>query len=334
MPPRTLTLSVAATIAFAFCAGTAHADGAPVLGYQTGDAQVASVGGHTRYRTVPASKGTWVQRLARDGSALATAHLAGWFAVPMVAFDGSTGGLSADGRTLVLARPRVRFPQRTSTLAILATRPPGLHLRRIIRLRGDFSFDAVSPDGHWIYLIQYVRVSLASLPVYQVRALDAVTGRLVRRPIVDPHDRGEPMRGDPVTRAIGPGGRWDYTLYDDNGGSFIHALDTASLTARCVDLPTLGGDAFSARLHLAGGGTRLLITTHRRVLAVIDTRTLTVIDPLRPRAAKRHVRRAARAASPSTQILIALAAAVALLAAAYFARVSSRRRQRARVTRL
>ena len=333
MPPRTLTLSVVAAIAFAFCTGIAHADGAPVLGYQTGNAQVASAGGHTRYRTVPAIKGTWVQHLARDGRTLATAHLTGWFAVPVVAFDGSTGGLSANGRTLVLARPRVRFPQRTSTLAVLATRPPALHLRRIITLHGDFSFDAVSPDGHWVYLIQYVRTSLANLPTYQVRALNGVSGRLLPQPIVDPHDRGEPMRGDPVTRATGPGGRWDYTLYDDNGGSFIHALDTASLTARCVDLPALGANAFSARLRLADGGARLLVTFHRHVLAVLDTRTLTAIDRPRARPVTRHTRRAAQAHAPSTQLLLALAAAVALLGAVSFAR-ARRSRAAVRVTRL
>src|SRR5919197_1376901 len=81
-------------------------------------------------------------------------RLAGTFSVPAVAYDGSASGLSADGRTLVLIRPHHGFPRARTTFAVLD--PKRLRLRRVLRLRGDFSFDAISPDGALMYLIQYV----------------------------------------------------------------------------------------------------------------------------------------------------------------------------------
>ena len=45
------------------------------------------------------------------------------------------------------------------------------------------------------------------------------------------------MRGQPLTRATSPDGRWAYTLYDGAGKEpFIHALDTSTRSARCIDL--------------------------------------------------------------------------------------------------
>ena len=89
--------------------------------------------------------------------------------VPAVAYDGSGGGLSADGKTLVLGRftsAAYVYPPRTTRLAILDTdlrptdgtceagqqRPP---LSRSVDLRGHFAFDAISPDGSTIYLIHH-----------------------------------------------------------------------------------------------------------------------------------------------------------------------------------
>ena len=92
----------------------------------------------------------------------------GRFSVPAVAHDGSAGGLSADGRTLVLIRPRRSFPRAATTFAVLdAERLRG---RRLVRLRGDYSFDAISPDGRLMYLAEYV--SRRNPNRYQLRAYD------------------------------------------------------------------------------------------------------------------------------------------------------------------
>ena len=70
-----------------------------------------------------------------------------------VAYDGSPGGLSADGRTLVLTQPGVRFPQTTSGFTRLDTRR--LKILDTVTLDGTFTFDALSPDGRQMYLIEY-----------------------------------------------------------------------------------------------------------------------------------------------------------------------------------
>jgi hypothetical protein len=253
-------------------AAVAAADGLPVLGVEGSNGGVRSADGGLSYHTHRAGKDTLLLRRTRDGRVVATRRLVGRLVVPVVAYDGSPSGLSADGRTLVLIRPRVRFPQAATALAILATH--GLRVRSHLRLRGDFSFDAISPDGNWIYLIQYT--AAADPTRYRVRALDVRTGRLVRGDIVDPHDR-EGMHGNPVTRLTSRDGRWAYTVYDGGGHPFVHALDTVARKARCIDLPA-AFDPWSARLRLSAGDTQLLVAAHDRTVARIDTRTL-VLQP-------------------------------------------------------
>ena len=134
-------------------------------------------------------------------------------------------GSPADGRTLVLITPRTSFPRARTTLLVLGAR--GLASRETIRLRGDFSFDAISPQGRLVYLIQYNQPTDPTR--YLVRAYDLQHGRLLHAPVVDPQERGEKMRGNPLSRAVSPDGRWAYTLYDGAGGTpFVHALDTSA----------------------------------------------------------------------------------------------------------
>ena len=83
------------------------------------------------------------------------------------------------------------------------------------------------------------------------------------------------MGGSPVSRANGPGGRWAYTLYAAPGATpFVHALDTAKRTARCIDLDELAGqDASSMRLRLEPGGRAVRVLDRGRPLLALDTRT-------------------------------------------------------------
>jgi hypothetical protein len=196
---------------------------------------------------------TVVTRTDRDGGRVSRWwYLRGNYGVPGVAYDGTAGGLSANGRRLVLSRFSAIFPPRVSGFAILDTR---LHLRHPVRpgqhrpphaitrvnLHGGFSFDAISPDGSTIFLIQHLSRN-ANITDYRVRALDTGSGRLLPRPIVDPDEPDERMGGLPISRANSPNGRWAYTLYD--GGKhepFIHALDTVGKRAVCIDLPQLEG---------------------------------------------------------------------------------------------
>jgi hypothetical protein len=301
------------------CPAASRADGLPVLGLGTVNTAISSPAGTLHYDTRVSGSHTLLQRRTRSGAVIRATRLRGKFVVPLVAYDGSPAGLSHDGRTLVLIRPRTRFPQPGTSLAIID--PGTLTVRRHVHLRGDFSFDAISPTGRWLYLIEYT--SRVDPTRYRVRSLDARTGRLLPGEIIDPHDRGETMRGNPVTRVASADGRWAYTLYDGNGHPFVHALDTAGRTARCIDVPSFPTtiDPWQARLRLLGRSPRLLVTFAHRTLATIDTRSLAVVKPVAPRT--HRVAAAGRGGGAGSWPAVAGAiAALVLVVAGYGARRS------------
>jgi hypothetical protein len=263
-------------------AGTARADGLPVLGVDLSRAGVAASDPVApRYVSLPAGQDTLVAAVSQDGGHVRRSRLLdGRFSVPAVAYDGSPGGLSADGRTLVLINPRKGFPRRDTTLAVLDTRR--LRARDVITLKGDFSFDAISPNGRLLYLVQYL--SKRDPTRYLVRLYDLRAGRLLREPIIDPREVGDVMRGTPITRAASPDGRWAYTLYDGAGKHpFIHALDTTGRTARCIDLHGLMGLdlLFEMRLEPSpdGGTLSVVHPAYERPHAVVDLQTWEVSEP-------------------------------------------------------
>ena len=233
-------------------APAAHADGLPVLGVDVGSSGVTVHGGADRFVTVNRGGATLVERIQRNGGrVLGVARVPGNFTIPAVAYDGSASGLSADSQTLVLIEPRVAFPRQETRFALLDART--LRLEHEIVLRGDFSFDAVSPHGKTMFLVNYT--SPGDPTRYSVRAYDLRTSTLTPGAIRDPAERGEAMRGAPITRVMSADGRWAYTLYDGAGGTpFVHALDTTTLRAHCIDLPMLAGrnDLWSLRFTLAG----------------------------------------------------------------------------------
>lgn len=250
MRRRILGLLGSAAIVSGAGAATASADGLPVLGVDVGSKGVTVPGAAARYVTLwSGPKTTVVARVRRNGGRVDRSRLLeGTFTVPAVAYDSSASGLSADGKVLVLIQPRVSFPRARTSFAVLDAR----HLRvvKVLRLKGDFSFDAISPSGKRIYLIQYL--SANDPTKYAVRAFDVGAGRLLPEPVVDPHEPDEQMRGQPLSRAMSPDGRWAYTLYDGNGKTpFVHALDTSRATARCIDLDALGGAENLWRLRLS-----------------------------------------------------------------------------------
>jgi hypothetical protein len=258
-------------------APTALGDGLPVVGVDGGSTGVTAPGESVRYVTLPAGDLTIVARVQGDGGRIfRSMQLPGRFTIPAVAYDGSTSGLSADGSTLVLIRPRTAFPRARTPLAILDART--LQFRGSITLHGDFSFDALSRNGAWLYLIQYVDPTDPTQ--YRVRAFDVRAARLLPKPVVDPRERGEAMRGSPITRATSPDGRWAYTLYDGVGEHpFVHALDTQARTAHCVELQALAGRRDLYRLRLQASRDELVVSAPKGPVAVIDTKTFRVSDP-------------------------------------------------------
>jgi hypothetical protein len=266
-------------------AGAALADGLPVEGVDASLSGVSGTGpGDPRYVTLPAEKGTVVAAVDPvGGQVLRSRFLPGRFTVPVVAYDGSASGLAADGRTLVLIRPRVAFPRRVTTFAVIETKR--LRPRDVFTLAGDFSFDALSPDGRWLFLVQYL--SKRDPSRYLVRLYDLRRGRLLPDPIIDPREVGDVMRGMPVTRASSPDGRFAYTLYDGAGEHpFIHALDTVGQTARCIDLHGLMGFELLGELRLDvspdAGTLSVVHPGYGLPLAVVDTKTNEVSEPAEP----------------------------------------------------
>jgi hypothetical protein len=265
-----------ALIALGFCAGTAKADGLPVSGIDVGNTGVTAP--RVRYVTLPLQGNTLLAQVEREGGiVLKRRALRGRFTIPAVALDGSADGLSADGGTLVLIRPRVGFPRAETVFAILGTER--LRVRAIVTLRGDYSFDALSPDGSLLYLIEYL--SQRDPTRYQVRVYDLGAGRLLRDPVVDPNESADEMRGYPLTRVASADGRWAYTLYDGNGKHpFVHALDTSSRKAHCIDLDALVGfDLGNVGMSLGARGKTLTVRVGPEPIAVIDTRTFEVSEP-------------------------------------------------------
>ena len=260
----------------------AAADGLPVVGVD-GSAGVVSSDGQYRYVTLAGERNTTVARIhVSDGSVARHRSIRGYFMVPAVAYDRSTSGLSADGRTLVLIQPRTRLGQKHTRLVVLDAHR--FRSERRLVLRGDFGFDAISPDGSRIFLVEYKSLGRHNFDPtqYAVRSLDLRSGKLDRAPIIDPTEPDERMGGLPVTRAQSADGRWAYTLYSGSEHPFVHALDTVGRTARCIDLDALRArdDLFQMRLQIAGGDLR--VVKGDKPLLLVDTRTFAVAAPTRP----------------------------------------------------
>src|SRR3954451_12423797 len=146
--------------------------------------------------------------------------------MPAVTLGGLPGGLSADGRRLALVRPAYG-PSGAGTghTAFRVLYTGSLKPARTIRLDGTYSFDAISPDGATLYLVEYAS---PNDPLdYRVRAYDVDAGEFRGGAIVDPDEPDEKMTGQPMSRVYSPDGAWAYTLYAGGREPFIHALDTA-----------------------------------------------------------------------------------------------------------
>jgi hypothetical protein len=274
-------------LALAACgaaASTASGDGLPVP-FDGGDnTGVRSHDGNYSYATAAAGANTVVLRIATGtGEIQRSIELHGDYGVPLVAYDGTPSGLSANGETLVLIRPRVAFPRRTTEFAILDAER--LRLREELTLEGDFSFDALSPDGRLMYLIRYP--DPRDPTAYEVRAYDLERSKLLPDPIVDPNESGEEMAGFPQTRATSPDGRWAYTLYEPaerDHPPFIHALDTQRGTAVCIDLDPLADQRGIWRLGLQPSvdGSSLAVVDRGSPVALVDLGDFQVSEPETP----------------------------------------------------
>jgi hypothetical protein len=272
---RLLPFAVAALVS----APVALADGGSSPPALQAGAGVLGPGGGSRYVAVGSGSNTVVQE-TKQGSVVRWRTIRGSWGIPSVAFDGSVGGVSRDGWTLVLATTKVGYPLRKrSSFLLLSTRT--FRLMGRVSLKGDFSYDALSPDGSKLYLIQHV--SKRDLNRYVVRAYDLDQNRLLPGRIADRTQRGWVMAGWPLTRATSADGRWVYTLYArPDGYPFVHALDAVRGVAHCVGIPWHGSQNGIWRLRMSvrdGGRTLSLRSPNGREYLAITRGTWRISHP-------------------------------------------------------
>jgi hypothetical protein len=229
----------------------------------------------TTYAVSPGQ--TTTIRALQKGHVLRQMQLAGTYGVPQITIMGTHAGLSPDGRTLVLAKVD---PTGVATSTQFAVMPTSLQQpARIITLRGDWTFDAISPNGRVMFLIQ--RLSGGRLESYRVRSYDLAAQRLNAHVIAD-RDDPHGMAGYPVSRAVKGNGRLVFTLYASlEGTSFVHALNAAKGTAHCIDLPwhltgEASGTLWNLHLALSADQRSLRVVGANGTVARVDARTLKV----------------------------------------------------------
>jgi len=172
----------------------------------------------------------------KTGQTLRETTIDGAYALPVIGPSGTFGGLSSNGRWLVLeATPGQVAGRWQSNLVVLDS--AFIKAPRYAKFDADdiYRFDGINNSGDGLYLIQ----QLASAPQapYQVRFYDLASG------VLDPNivvAKGEEdvMSGARQAAALAPGGEWLYSLYlNTEHGPFIHALNLANRFAVCIDLP-------------------------------------------------------------------------------------------------
>ena len=253
-------------------AAVASADGGgPWPGLDFGNGIVAP-GGKLRYSALSDGRTTVLESVViGTGRVRGVTYFKGLFGIPRVTFGGDTGGLSRDGQNLVLATwigaPSTRF---------LLVDAHTFQIRGRVRLPGRFSFDAISPDGSLMYLIQYLGPPNAIYQPYAVRAFNWNTLKLYPVAIVDRREPDEKMTGMPLARTGSPGG-WAYTLYSRvKKPPFVHALDTVHRRAFCVDLSWRHSGNWIASVRLRVHGGMLELRRGGRTIARMDRKTLRV----------------------------------------------------------
>jgi len=234
-----------------------------------------------RYVTVnPQTKPalTIVERIdMSDGAIDRWWYLRGSYIIPAVAYDGSAGGLSANGRTLALVNFSRAYPPPLTRVALLDIsvylrhpRQPGQrrpqHAIRHLNLHGYFAFQAISPNGSKLYLRHYRTHDRDSAydrrsDDFDLWVLDTNDGGLAPGALTASNS-GRQLAGLPISGATSPDGRWAYALYDgDMRLPFLLALDTVTGRVLRVDLPGLERlrNPYLLKLRLDSAGRHLAV---------------------------------------------------------------------------
>jgi len=193
----------------------------------------------------------------QTGNILRDSRLPGTFLLPPATSSGLPGGLSQNGRWLVVqAFNDIPDGPPTATHMLLFdttySKPPVP-----IELDGFFEFDAVSNDGKRVFLIEYVSTS-----IYRVRFYDVAAAQLDKNVVFDKSDGTDAMSGLRLSGVPSPDGQWLFSVYArEHASPFVHALNLDSSIAFCLDLPGSGYATSDAAMRwslaLSGDGTHL-----------------------------------------------------------------------------
>jgi len=171
------------------------------------------------------------------GATLRTIQLPRHYELPKATISGIPGGLSQNGRWLVLqsSDPTAAVPS-ASHLLLVDTSFSSAPQR--IELKGWFEFDAISNDSRNLFLLQYVAPQLYHVRLYHT-ALHELDPTVIVEKGASPNST---MAGIKLMSVPSPDGDWLYTLYArENEGAFIHGLQMDGTPfAACIDLPGVG----------------------------------------------------------------------------------------------
>ena len=249
---------------------------------------------HTTERTLPigtpsadwrhlysVTSGSLVDTDPATGAVVHSVALPGPYGLPNATMSGVPGGLSQNGRWLVLLMWDRNLGLTTATHLLLFDTSLSSRPTRV-DLNGNFEFDAISNDGLHLYLIEYLGGS-----DYRVRVFDVSAGRLDPQIVADKENASESMTGSRVMGVPSADGQWLYSVYvRQKSGAFIHALNLDGGFAFCIDLPGSGyetnGDEFSWSIALSPDGGRLYAANAAMgVVSEIDTHGPSLVRTVR-----------------------------------------------------
>src|SRR5713101_6682972 len=180
------------------------------------------------------------------GQTIAQTAIPGGFALPNIAFQGPTAGLSPNGQWLALTSQTQPSAGAINTNFLVGSSALTDSFKTI-HVKGDFVFDALSNDGKSLYLIQKMK----DPNHYQVQLYDVSAGFLMPQVVVDKREPNEPMNGIRGDSVADPAGNHVYTVYARQAGPFIHALPLDQPIAWCVDLPSKNPTNIELQFHWA-----------------------------------------------------------------------------------